>query len=362
MPRRIPRVAWARVTTYLRFSLIGLGSIVLLTGCPGENVLQSAGLEVAKTARVEVDQGTSKVMGTLRVPAGILDPQAPEPDRWVFVPGAEVSLVDAAMTPIAGIGSVTTDAQGGFTLERVPRGVPARVRAVFTVGGETYRMQKLIRPSEPLTCSHVDLATTAIADKLDSAQPLVSDDPALSGVDLFRLFISSALEQAESALRKQFLAEAPALAELRTGLSQLGIGATVDAASLRDPSVGAAYHAAFERLDGDLLVRIVAAANNSVGKAPAIPPVFGVLTLQVKGAPASTERVEYWLLGNDLREKIAESTDPDAYKAAFDSWKLADGAYTLAPVLVSRDGSRHVLNHYRLEIDNSVQRQCPLPS
>lgn len=340
--------------------LLAWGVAMMTAGCPGSS-LENAVLDITRVAKVSVDQGTSKVMGTVRIPAGALDAQASDPQRWVFVEGATVAVADANGNPVAGLSSVRTDASGAFSFDGVPRGVSVRVRVSVETGDRTYRMQKLLRPGEPLTCSHVDLATTVVADKLLSASPLLQQDPGLQGADLVELFKSEALEDVETSVRRWIVGNPLDPEVWRVGLSQGGLAARLEAIAQQVPGLSQAYHDAFERADSSLTVKIAAVGTNTVGQAPDIPSVSGILTFQVSEAPAGTERVEYWMLGNGVRQKVAEGKEGPAFKETFDSWGLPDGSYSLAPVVVGRDGSRQMLNNYRLMVDNSVATQCPLP-
>ena len=74
--------------------LLAWGVAMMTAGCPGSS-LENAALDITRVAKVSVDQGTSKVMGTVRIPAGALDAQASDPQRWVFVEGATVAVADA---------------------------------------------------------------------------------------------------------------------------------------------------------------------------------------------------------------------------------------------------------------------------
>ncbi len=340
--------------------LVAWGVALMTAGCPGA-APELAALDITRVAKVSVDQGTSKVMGTVRLPAGALDTLATDPQRWVFVEGATVALEDGSGNPFPGLSRVRTDASGAFSLDGVPRGVSVRVRVSLEAGDRIFRMQKLLRPGEPLSCSHVDLATTVVADKLLSGSPLILHDPGLQGAELVELFKPEALEDVEATVR-QWIVGNPSDPEIwRAGLSQGGLADRFDAIAQQVSGLAQAYHGVFDRADSSLTVRIAAVGTNMVGQAPDIPSVSGILTFQVSEAPAGTERVEYWMLGNGVRQKVGEGTEPIAYKVTFDSWGLRDGSYSLVPVVVGRDGSRQMLNNYRLMVDNSVATQCPLP-
>lgn len=234
------------------------------------------------------------------------------------------------------------------------------LRAEIPVGDRTYVLKKLLRPTEALTCAHVDLATTVVADKLLGTHPLVKPDPGLMGADLFELFHPARLLGVEAIFRKRLdKAPPPSRDDVRDALTVAQTSGIFDLLEPLTSGGGDAYHGMFDRPDSSLDIRISAVGTNSIGVKER-PTVFGILRFKVMGAPAGTARVEFWAK-SDRQEKVAEGTASPDFTASLDTWTLPDGEYTFDTIAVSETNRRRLLGQTFVRIENSIGNHCPLP-
>jgi hypothetical protein len=343
-----------------------IGTLIGLTACQPAGVSVSSGersVDLTRIAKVVVAPGASKVLGTVRLPRAIMNQEsAGKLDDLVMVPGTTLRLVDEQGTPIAGTSSQLSDTGGGFAFSHVPLGVSMTLEAEVAVGGKTLRLKKLLRPTEALTCAHVDLATTLVADQLLSASPLLAPDAGLELADLYNLFLPSRLLDAEARVRRNLQEETPgSLDGLLTRLSQGDASPKMGELVLRDPGLTTAYMDIFERPDSSLAINIKTSAigTNSIGVENR-HLIFGVISLKVVGAPNGTARIEYWTK-SDTQRKIAESTTPGTWEATVDTWTLPDGNTTLDTVAILDSGKKVLVARSYLTIQNTVANVCPLP-
>lgn len=346
-------------------SLLSLSLALALSGCmvgnqTGLSGFGRTGLEVQRVASVVVSEGTSRVMGTVRLPASLLDGTGASLDAPTFVTSGRLTLLDADGQPIPQTEPAEVDAQGGYSFPAVPLGVSMVLRAEIPVGDRTLVLKKLIRATDALTCAHVDLATTLVADKLFSATPLVKPDPGLAGADLFELFHPARLLGVEAHFRQRLdLAPPPSLEDVRDALVA---GDTSGIFNLVEPLAtgsGDAYHDMFERPDSSLDIRISAVGTNSV-PIKERPKVFGVLRFKVLNAPEGIARIEYWAKSS-RPEKVAEASDTPDFLATWDSWTLPDGDYTFDTIAVFENNRRRLLGQTFVRIENTIGNHCPLP-
>lgn len=338
---------------------------IALSGCQlGTQFLtndagEKPGLEVKRIAKVTVSQGTSKVLGTVRLPSSLLG-SGTSLDQQRFVAGARLELLDRHGQPISGTSVATSDEGGVFSFPTAPLGVSMVLRAQVAVGGKTLVLKKLLRPSEALTCAHVDLATTAIADKLFSGHPLLLADPGLDGADLFELFNSTRLLDAESLLRSQISqAPPPTIQEVQDALAAGNTASIFDVLAPAIPGFTTAYQALFDRPDSSLGFHITAVGTNSIGTLDRTK-VFGVITFKVVHVPEEIVRVEYWAK-SDKQIKVAEATASPDFEATLDTWTLKDDEYTFDTIAVTDKNRRRLLGQTFVTIENTIGNHCPLP-
>lgn len=346
-------------------SLLALTLALGLSGCPLANQTGLSGnggasLEVQRIASVVVSEGTSRVMGTVRLPASLLAGTGDTLEGLAFATEGRLELLDASGQPISQVAAVNVDAQGNYAFPAVPLGISMLMRAEIPVGGQTLVLKKLIRPTEALTCAHVDLATTVVADKVMAAQPLVKHDPGLVGADLFELFHPARLLGVESLFRQQIaLAPPPGIDVVRAALVGADTSALFDQLEGMRAGAGDAYHDMFDRPDSSLDIRIAAAGTNSIGVKDR-SKIFGIIRFKVVNAPAGTARVEFWAKSKS-QVKIAEGTASPDFAATLDTWTLADGEYTFDTIAISESNKRRLLGQTFVRIENTIGNHCPLP-
>jgi hypothetical protein len=334
---------------------MAIAALTLLTACQAP--LPQRGIEATRIARLITDDGTSTVMGSARVPASLAS-EGPSAGPAVTLAGASLRLLDAEGTPLSGILPIETDAMGTFTLPNAPLGRSVLAELSGELDGRRITLRKYLRPTQSLTCAHVDMATTLVADKLTCDQPLVTPDPGLEGAELFELVDPAKLIAVESRVRELLKSEA---LEQGSWLQALADGETAplfDMLVQRYPDLGALYQGSFERPDSSLGIRITAVGSNRA----TIPGadervVMGVLNLKAEGLPPETVKVEYVLNG----KKVAESAAPPTWEAVLDTWDHPNGPYTLSTVAVGPDGRREAAIRTYMLVRNALDLHCPLP-
>ncbi|HEY9723647.1 MAG TPA: hypothetical protein V6D47_16670 [Oscillatoriaceae cyanobacterium] len=136
-----------------------IGSYALITGqvAPAAVIAAGAGNVIAAGAGNVIAAGAGNLTG----------------DRAVFsvdtpsVAGLQVSLLEASGTPVVGVSSTTTDAQGRFSLTGVPTG---RVYVVHVgIPNLAVPLLTLTQPDAVSVEADVDLGTTLVATALTSA-------------------------------------------------------------------------------------------------------------------------------------------------------------------------------------------------
>lgn len=340
--------------------------LIALSACTPAGVSLSSGersIDITRIAKVSVVPGTSKVLGTVRLPRAIVDGKSNGLlDDLVTVPGAVLRLVDENRQLIANTTSVTSDAGGVFAFPRVPLGTSMTLQAEVNLHGKTLRLSKVLRPTEALTCAHVDLATTLLADQLLSASPLLERDEALEGADLYNLFIPSRSLDVEAHVRSG-LKQRPSgsLTDLLAKLTQGDTASLLGELAQQDSTLTPAYMNIFERPDSSLAINIRTSAigTNSIGIEKR-NLIFGVVTFKVVGAPANTARMEYWAKSTS-QQKVAESTIRETWEASLDTWTLPDGDTTLDTVAILDNGKKVLVGRSYLSIQNTIANVCPLP-
>lgn len=346
--------------------LLLVALLASLTSCSPSGTSVASGersVELTRTAKVLVAPGTSKVLGTVRLPRAILNGETSGSlGDLVMAPQAALRLLDETGSPFPDTGGKTTNASGEFDFPRVPLGVTMTLEADVPVGDRTLRLRKVLRPTEALTCAHVDLATTLVADRLLSPTPLLAPDPGLAGAELLNLFVPSRTLETEALVRSA-LAQGPSasLGGLVTDLTRGDTSAKLEELAQQHPGILAAYMGAFERPDTSLEIRLRTSAvgTNSIG-IETRHPLFGVASVTVLGAPAGTTRMEYWAK-SDTQRKIAESTAPGSWEATIDTWTLLDGDVTLDTIAILDSGKKVLVGRSYLRIQNTVASHCPLP-
>jgi len=318
-------------------------------------------IDITRIAKVMVSPGTSKVLGTVRIPQALLTGSgATSPNELVTVSGATLRLVNEHGAAIAS--TQITDADGVFSFSEVPLGVSMTLEAEVPVNGKTLRLAKLIRPTEALTCAHVDLATTLLANKLLSTVPLLASDPGLEGADLYNLYMPLRLEDVESHVRTTLRQGLPtSVDDFITQLTQGDAASILNQMAQHDSKLVTDYQNIFERPDSSLVIDLTTSAvgTNSIG-ANARNLVFGVLTFKVTGAPEGAARIEYWAKAA-TQQKVAESTKTDTWEATLNSWNLPDGDYTIDTIAILGNGKKVLVGKSYLQIQNTIANFCPLP-
>ncbi|HEY9898170.1 MAG TPA: hypothetical protein V6D00_03205 [Pantanalinema sp.] len=339
--------------------------LALLCGCQPANMTATnkasqPGLAIERIAQVVVSDGTSRVMGTVRLPESLLGQGGDRLDSPRGIAGAELTLLDASGQPIPNTATVRSDAEGLFSIPSAPLGVSMVLRAQAVVGSRTLTLKKLLRPSQALTCAHLDLASTVIADKLLSAQPLLVLDPGLVGADLFELFNPVRLQEVEKLLRRRIdQSPPPGVAEVGDALAAGDTSQVFDLFAAGSLDITNGYQDVFERPDSSLVLRISAVGTNSVGIKER-PVAFGVLRLKVFNAPEGTTRVEFWAK-SDRQIKIGESAIGPEFESTFDTWSVPDGDYTFDTIVVTTSNRRKLLGQTFVTIQNTLENFCPLP-
>lgn len=338
-----------------RACLAAIAALTLLTAC--ETPHPQRGIEATRIAKLITDNGTSTVMGSARLPALLVE-QVPTPGSAILLPASPLRLVDAQGAPIPDVASISTDAEGSFSLPNVPLGRSAVAEVVGLLGGRKVILHKYLRPTQSLTCAHADLATTLAADKLTSDHPLVTPDPGLEGAELFELIDPAKLLAVESRLREILENDPLERDACRQALAAGDTSALFDALVQRYPDLAALYQGSFERPDSSLGIRITAVGSNRA----TIPGadervVMGVLNLKAEGLPPETVKVEYVLNG----QKVAESAASPSWEAVLDTWDHPNGPYTLSTVAVASDGRREAAIRTYMLIRNALDLHCPLP-
>ncbi|MNX74006.1 hypothetical protein D3C86_1054240 [compost metagenome] len=337
----------------------------LLLGCQSANLTATnkanqPGLAVERIAQVVVSDGTSRVMGTVRLPASLLGQGGERFDLPRGIAAADLTLLNAAGQPIPSTATVQTDAAGAFSIPAAPLGVSMVLRAQVQVNGRTLTLKKLLRPSDALTCAHLDLASTVIADKVLSTRPLLVPDPGLVGAELFELFNPFRLQEVEKSLRRRIdQAPPPGVSEVADALAMGDASQVFDQLVAGSAEITDAYQGAFERPDSSLAIRIAAVGTNSLGVKER-PVVFGVLRLRVLNAPADVARVEVWAK-SDTQIKVGESAVGPDFESTFDTWTVPDGDYTLDTIVVTTANRRKLLGQTFVTIQNTLENLCPLP-
>jgi len=330
--------------------VVAIAALALLTACDASLPL-TRGIEATRIAKLITDDGTSTVMGTAR-----LSTSPTGPSRWLEA--APLRLLDAEGSPIPEADTAQTDAQGTFKLRKVPLGRSAVLEISAQVDGHAVILHKYVRPTQSLTCAHMDLATTLAADKLTSKTPLVTPDPGLEGAELFELIDPVKLLAVERRIREILTGDPLDPQACWQALAAGDTSPLFDALVLRYPDLGALYQGSFERPDSSLGIRLTAVGSNRAaipGDAERV--VMGVLNLKAEGLPPGTVKVEYLLNGR----KVAESTASPSWEAVLDTWEHPNGPYTLATVAVSPDGRREAAIRTYMRVRNALDLHCPLP-
>ncbi|MBO9539270.1 hypothetical protein J7643_01605 [bacterium] len=354
------------------FALLSL----LVAACQSAPVQRE--ITAVRVAKVIAQNGTSKVFGTLAMPAALQPPGAyriGNVDADFFRIGqahgvsyriadtaaapvgrARLRVVDADGNPIPNVPAIDSDAHGVFSIPAVPTGVSMLITSQFVVNGETFTLKKYLRPSEALTCAQVDEASTLVVEKIVGANPLAKEDPGLEGADLFNLVDVPKLEAMEKAVRETLKSpNAPAPAVLKEALKRGKGGEVLDALLTGKPTLVDTFEQIYQRPDASLGLGIQAVGRNSAG----IPGqdgaiVFGVIKLNVPEPPADAREIQYYLNG----DKVVASQPRDTLE--LDTWHHPDGPYTLSTVALLADGKRQVLSKTYMQIRNTVTMHCNL--
>lgn len=322
------------------------------------------GLELTRVAKFVTEQGTSKIMGNIKLPSGVLSSLTANNAATfristlgsaVPLSNVQVRVVDLKGDPVPGISAVQSESDGSFTLPQVPVGSSLLVEGLLEGNGAVIKLRKYIKPTEALTCAKVDLASTLIADKITSNTPLVTNDPGLQGSNLADLVNPDRLQQVEEVLRQALESQtAPGPQDLSNALVAGTAPTMFDQLVEQAPELGATYQQTFERLDSSLGVRVAAIGNNAATiKGKEGPPVMGVMTLKPSGAPAGTVRIEYWLNNQKLRDL------PFPGESSLDTWTFPNGPCTLEVIAVGADGRRDSLAKTYMVIRNLPDALCP---
>lgn len=346
----------------MRHGLI-LALVLGVAGCQVLEIPSAKELAVSSAGvvgDVQASLGTAMIMGSAQQP---LDAGAGFSTQSTSA-GMQVELMEwrnGAMQP-TGV-RTQTNADGDFTLVNVPRGVTAMIR-VTADDGSGMTMRKLTRVEQAVQCVKVDLATTVVADKIRSNDPLVQSDPALDGADLPELTRTDRLEAFEKEVRK-LIAEAGSTLTRTQITSVLGEHVQDDgsqnAATLFNamvagkPTLVESYQHVFERLEAAIGVRISAVGINH-NLHDNRRTVSGVMQLQIVEPPKGTTGIEFWF-SSPKKDLVATASAAADWTTKLDTWKHPDGYYTLDAVAVV-GGRRKLLGKLLFIINNSVAVHC----
>lgn len=343
-----------------------------VSACQSMPPATTRGIELTRVAKLVSDQGSSKVMGSMKLPSSIVTRLIANNSASLIANNAasfrisslgdivplsriKVRVVDLKGDPLQGVSTVQTDKDGTFTLSQVPVGSTILVEGLLETHGQLIKLHKYLKPTEALTCAKVDLASTLVADKIISSNPLIKNDPGLQGSNIADLVNPDKLQQVEDDLRKALDSDsAPAPQKLSDALVAGTVPTVFDQLVEDAPYLGTSYQQTFERLDGSLGIRVAAVGSNTAtirGKEG--PTVMGVMTLKPSGTPPGTVRVEYWLNNQKIREV------PFPGESALDTWSLPNGPCTLEVIAVGGDGHRETLAQTYMVIRNLPDALCP---
>lgn len=139
-----------------------------LAGCPD-------GAPVAPTPQATPTPEGAFVTGTVKAPLKLLagEAETPESDAGLSegtVASAVVGLADALGHPLPGVVPATTDAQGRFTLQRLPAGHVVLVVAQFKAkNGRQAVLSRMVKTEAAGLKVEVDLATTLVTTEMARA-------------------------------------------------------------------------------------------------------------------------------------------------------------------------------------------------
>jgi hypothetical protein len=343
-----------------RAAAASLITILAIAACRPASQVTSvqapASLAVERMAKVVVSNGTSRLMGSIRMPAPLLHHPG-LPSQLDLVPDATISVL-TGQTQLGPDAKAIAVSGGQFIVKEVPVGGPLLLQATVQASGYSFVLKKLLHPSEALTCAHMDLATTLVADQIMSASPLLTPDDGLSGADLIQLFDIARLEQLEAKVRARIPDKYATLIGLPAALTAGATAPYLAKIIGDDPTLVSQYQAVFDRPDSSVNIRIASVGTSSVRTGDRAP-VFGVLHFKVTGADPDAQRIEYWLL-QQSQQKIGESTVGPSFDYTFDTWGTANGDYSLDTVEVTPK-RRKLLGVTPISIQNGVPSFCPLP-
>lgn len=343
-----------------------------VVACQSMSPSPPRGLELTRVSKLITDQGSSKVMGNLKLPRSVVSELISNNSASLIANRAasfrinslgdsvplsriQVRVVDLQGAPLPGVSAVQTDQEGTFTLSQVPVGRTLLVEGLLQGNGQLIKLHKYLKPTESLSCAKIDLASTLVADKIISRNPLIKSDPGLQGSNLVDLVDPEKLQQVEDDLRKALDSEAaPAAQDLSNALVAGNTPTVFDQIVKNVPELGDSYQHTFERLDSSLGIRVAAVGSNtSPIRGKDGPAVMGVMTLKPSGAPPGTARMEY-LLNN---QKILDVPFPG--ESSLDTWNFPNGPCTLEVIAVGADGRRDSLVKTYMVIRNLPDALCP---
>ena len=363
--------------------LLALSLLGILSACQFPAASQR-GIDAVQVAKLVTNQGTTEIIGNMTLPSNVVSSLISNNSANLIsnnagslisnntaqyrtcslgdpvpLPRIQVQVVDSKGNPLPGVSSVLTASDGSYLLPRVPIGTSMLVEGIIpTNNGQPIKLHKFLRPSDSLTCGKVNLATTLVADKLTSNNPLVKSDPALAGSDLFDLVDPTKLQAIEDDVQQALSGpNAPSPQALANALAQGTTTAVFDQLVQTSPAIGDAYQQSFARPDSSIGVKIMAVGKNNAtikgGDGSNGTTVVGIMSLKTEGAPTDTVKIEYWLNG----KKILEAPPPGV--TTLDTWNYPNGPYTLEAFAVRSDGSRESLCRTFMVINNSLDMLCP---
>ncbi len=323
-----------------------------------------AGLDVTSLG-VLPTAGTSRLVGTARVPDVGTAGRKVQAFAEHAAAGARVQVLDADLNPTAI--EATADADGQFLLDLIPKNKSIVLQVTTTIDGKPATLHKVARPDAALACVKVDLATTLVADKMlsNGEKALFKADLPLENAPLLELFKAAELAAFEENIRRGLTFEdedKPRIADILTG-GVPGATISVSAVDLFDelatlaPQLVEDYHQkVFERPEAELRFSIKATGyvRNKDRKKQTIS---GAFTLALSGVAAGTRAVEFWFTSPD-RVKLGEANAANGWSTTVDTFQYPDGPYGMVSILMPESGKKQALGSVEITIDNSYTGHC----
>ncbi|MEB3299514.1 MAG: carboxypeptidase-like regulatory domain-containing protein [Candidatus Sericytochromatia bacterium] len=354
-----------------RFLPAGTLLLLALAACASPVLPKPRLLNVDEEFAARLTDGTARLIGRARLPlveaSGSRLSEAPAAGATVVLLGTDFKTE---------ISRTTTDSDGNFRIDNVPRGGASILRVTRGGGAETQAIEKLVFPTTSVECVRVDLASSLLVDKI-AANGLLKPDPLLSGrTDLLDLVKPDKLAEFEKELRDKLddlppSEVAPLLEDALKatdpsapspspppGDAGAGVveGTLLDKLGSQDSTVADNYNDIFVKPEEASLTFRISATGYNTGVPRSAQRVSGMVKVSLTGMPQDVTTCELWTIMPDRRQLLTLTGDK-GWQGEFDSWSMSSGPTNLDFIGIAPGGKR-VLQRLPVIVDNSVSNLC----